>query len=280
MTTELHNVVVRNLTTLDEYLAAVALQEATWGDEFSELVPAAILRVGQLIGGVTAGAFDDAGRLVGFVFGLTGVRDGQLVHWSDMLAVREGLRGHGIGERLKRYQREMVLALGARTMLWTFDPLVARNAHFNINRLGALPIEYHPDMYGSSTGSALHGALPTDRFIVAWDLERVDDAPATTMSPTAEGSVVLANTITPDGSPIAALLPTAPTAVSYRVQIPPDFAQVQRAGVDRALRWRHVVRDVVTRLMVHGYRIKSFVRGTEGQAPYYVFTRGEPGAGR
>src|SRR5215210_1930783 len=144
-------VTIRDLQTLEEYLACCELQEETWGRGFSERVPAAILRVSQKIGGVTAGAFAPDGQMIGFVFGMTGLRDGKPAHWSDMLAVREHARGHHLGDRLKHFQRERVRALGCELMLWTYDPLVARNAHFNINRLGAMPVEYVTDMYGSNT---------------------------------------------------------------------------------------------------------------------------------
>src|ERR671925_1066160 len=88
---------VRHLRTHEEYVACVALQEATWGAAFSERVPAAILKVSQRLGGITAGGFDAEDRLLGFVFGMTGVENGRLVHWSDMLAVRSEFRDHGIG---------------------------------------------------------------------------------------------------------------------------------------------------------------------------------------
>src|SRR5687768_15021118 len=173
------DIVVRALRSHDEYVACVRLQGDTWGEQFSDGVPASILLVGQKIGGVTAGAFA-ADELVGFVFGLTGIRDGRLVHWSDMLAVRPEYQNHGIGQRLKQYQREAVRALGVELMHWTFDPLVARNAHLNLNRLGADASEYVVDMYGAHTGSALH-ATGTDRFIVSWAVaqparKRADDA--------------------------------------------------------------------------------------------------------
>ena len=142
MTDPLDTVTIRDLTTLEEYSECVELQEETWGRGFSERVPGAILRVSQKIGGVTAGAFDGNGRMIGFVFGMTGLREGQPAHWSDMLAVREEARGRHIGDQLKHYQRERCISLGVQTMLWTADPLVARNAHFNINRLGARPVEY------------------------------------------------------------------------------------------------------------------------------------------
>jgi len=166
-------IVIRRVETQAEYEECVRIQDETWGAGFSERVPSAILKVAQYLGGVTAAAFDgeeaDA-RILGFVFGMTGVRDGQLVHWSDMLAVRPEARDHGIGRRLKLYQRSLVAQLGVTQILWTFDPLVSRNAHLNLNALGARVTDYVPDMYGADTGSTLHQGIGTDRFVVAWDV--------------------------------------------------------------------------------------------------------------
>ncbi|MGH7545746.1 MAG: GNAT family N-acetyltransferase, partial [Gemmatimonadota bacterium] len=111
--------VLRPCETYAEYLECVALQKETWGADFTECVPAAILMVGQKIGGVTAGAFTPDGRLLGFVFGLTGTLDGRPVHWSDMLAVRREARGLGLGRQLKLHQREVLLARGVETVYWT-----------------------------------------------------------------------------------------------------------------------------------------------------------------
>jgi predicted GNAT superfamily acetyltransferase len=259
---------IRDLSSLEDYAACLALQEETWGQGFSERVPTAILRVSQMIGGVAAGAFDDAGTMVGFVFGLTGVREGELVHWSDMLAVRQQLRGKGIGERLKQYQRDKVAAAGVRTMLWTFDPLQARNAHFNINHLGALPIEYVSDMYGSNTGSTLHGALPTDRFIVRWDLQSAPDAKRTKL-PIAAAELPLANPVDADALPVTALLPSvSPHAGPIRVQVPNDFGAIQRQGQSAAMRWRLVIREVMSAWLARDYRVSAFVR-PEDDLPWY-----------
>jgi predicted GNAT superfamily acetyltransferase len=263
-------ITIRDLSSLRDYADCVALQDETWGAGFSERVPTAILRVSQMIGGVAAGAFDKADRLVGFVFGLTGVRDRELVHWSDMLAVREESRSQGIGEQLKQYQRDKVMAIGVRSMLWTFDPLQARNAHFNVNHLGALPIEYVSDMYGSNTGSTLHGPLPTDRFIVRWNIADEKTPGGRALLPISGGVAPVANPVDADGLPSATLLPSgSPHAGPIMVQIPTDFVAVQQTGRSIALRWRLVVREVMTAWLGAGYRVTAFIRPPADGLPFY-----------
>jgi len=264
---------IRDLNSLRDFEECIALQDKTWGARFSERVPGAILRVAQMIGGVAAGAFDENERMAGFVFGLTGVRNRELVHWSDMLAVREDLRGQGIGEQLKQYQRDKVVALGVRSMLWTFDPLQAGNAHFNINHLGAMPIEYVTDMYGD-TGSALHGALPTDRFIVRWQL----DALAQSSAESVPSSAPIANPLNENGEPIAAALPDDIDRV--RVQVPSDFGAIRDQGDDTAMRWRVLVRDVLTELFARDFEVTGFHRPDAGALPCYVLERRSPGSAR
>lgn len=266
-------ITIRELATLSDYQECCRLQDETWGHGFSERVPTAILSVSQKIGGVTAGAFDSTGRMLGFVFGMTGIRDGVLTHWSDMLAVREEARGANLGERLKQYQRERVLELGVDVMLWTFDPLVARNAHFNVNRLGARPTEYIPEMYGSNTGSVLHGETPTDRLIVTWRLRSDRPRPeGADLARPGDAELPLANPLDAGGSPRA--VDVAGTIA--RIQVPRDPADMRAsAAVDRSLAWRMAVRSSFVTLMGRGLVITRFVRAhAPGALPYYVL---EPG---
>lgn len=258
-------VVVRPLRTLDEYRACVSLQKETWGHDFSEVVPLALLKVGQRIGGVTAGAFDRQGTLLGFVFGLTGVEDGgRVVHWSDMLAVRRDVRNQGIGRRLKEFQRATLRKLHVEIIYWTFDPLVARNAHLNLNRLGARVIEYVPDMYGT-TDSPLHRGLGTDRFVVGWDTGIAGETNG--RRPISAVGAHVVNPHEPDDVDLAAARQGAPVV---QVRIPADIQVVQTASLDEAARWRQGTRMAFLGLHELGYEVQGFHRDEQGNCGYLM----------
>ena len=265
----------RPFTTVEEYHECVALQEDTWGHGFSERVSPAILKVGQILGGVSSGAYDAEGRLVAFVFGLTGLRNGEVVHWSDMLAVRPELRDAGLGRKLKAYQRDEVLALGVEKMFWTFDPLQSRNAHLNLTRLGAVVREYNPNKYGD-TDSPLHQGIGTDRFVALWQLasDRVQrrlaggsdldhlaavDVPSAL---TAEDSLPYPTPGTPD-------LELGNDFV--RVAIPSNIVSLMRDDLDLAVAWRVATRAVFTHYLAAGYEVREFERGTP--ASFYILAR-------
>lgn len=258
------SIVIRDLASLEDYQACVDLQEEIWGRGFSERVPTAILRVAQKVGGITTGAFSAEGQLLGFVFGLTGVKAGRLVHWSDMLAVRTGARGMRLGEALKHHQRQAVLALGIEVMYWTFDPLVAKNAYLNLMRLGAVVSEYVEDMYGL-TGSPIHGALPTDRLVAEW---RLTDPPREGPTLTAEYcNATVVNPVGVHGEPRHV---ACPDAALVRVQVPTDNTEMYAKEPERALAWRLSVRRELGQRLARGWRVVAFDRGVGDSLPAYI----------
>jgi len=269
-------ITIRHVRTHEEFVACVELQSATWGANFSEKVPATILKISQRLGGVTAGAFATDGTLVGFVYGMTGVEDGALVHWSDMLAVRAGMQNHGLGRRLKSFQREVVRALGVTRMYWTYDPLVARNAHFNINRLGARVSEYVTDMYGTHTGSAMHSGVGTDRFIVEWPITSANcgapSASGTIAGRTADPAPVL-NEGAIDGRAVdvARFDDALPTAL--RIEIPQDIARVQAESKADAILWRATTREAFQWALARGYHVDWFEHDAETGRDFYRLSR-------
>jgi predicted GNAT superfamily acetyltransferase len=239
----------------------VALQELTWGAGFTERVPAAMLLVAQKLGGVCAGAFDESGRMLGFVFGVTGLKDGKLVHWSDMLAVHPDARGQKLGERLKAYQRDQCRALGIATIYWTYDPLVARNAHLNLSRMGARAEEYVEAMYGEGTNSPLQGDMPTDRFVVAWPVDESQSAAALRAIPENVPVIV---------SHDAAEQPLM-DAASVAVRVPRDISALAASDIAAARRWRMATRRAFTHYLARGYHVAGFLADSDGGR--YLLTR-------
>lgn len=274
---------LRPIDDLAGYRACVALQRATWGDDFAELVPPTILMVVRKIGGLLAGAFDSDDQLLGFVFGMAGLREGRPVHWSHMLAVRPGARGRGLGRRLKLHQRERLLERGIDLVLWTYDPLVSRNAHLNLNRLGATVASYEPDLYGAETNSPLHAVGGTDRFVVRWELESertlraVDGDRPAGEDAYADAPVVSlhAGDGTGEAGPSsdAAAAPPFPLADRALVEIPRDVQELRRSDREEADRWRRLTRAALPWYLERGYRVEGLLPAPGGQRYRYALRR-------
>jgi chorismate synthase len=269
---------IRPLATREELSACVTLQQHTWGEEFSDLVPASILKVCQRIGGVAVGAFTAQSTLVGFVFGLTGIERGRTVHWSDMLAVTPEARNIGLGRRLKEHQRHLVRELGASVIYWTFDPIIARNAHLNFNKLGVRLAEYVEDMYGV-TDSILHGGVPTDRLIVAWPTHdeeidvRLREAEKAIASVDCQSSPIATDEWI-EGAAGAAILPHC-----VRVEIPADGERLLVDATADANEWRQSVRRGMQWGLRAGYQVTAFTHDDETDRGFYLMTkpaRGSP----
>lgn len=162
-------IVVRKCHALDEFLRCVALEREIWEEEDLEIEPVTLFVVAANSGGQVLGAFD-GDRLVGFTLAVAGLRDGAPYLHSHMTGVHSGYRDRGVGRMLKLFQREEALSRDIRTICWTFDPLEIRNAHFNLNRLGAICRKYLPNFYGVTT-SPLHRGLATDRLFAEWHLD-------------------------------------------------------------------------------------------------------------
>ncbi len=260
-----------------DYDQGVVLLKATWGQDFTECVPASILEISQKVGGVTAGAFDKDDRLVGIIYGLSGLLEGRPAHWSHMLATRPEYRGTGIGTKLKTMQRDLLLAAGIEVAYWTYDPLISGNAHFNINRLGVRPIKYVADMYGNDTGSELHSGLGTDRFIVEWNLSDTRVADILRGEAVTTGAPAGSETITDAEASGAATDGAFPTPPLVRVAIPLDIQSVKQASLDDALTWRAVTRRALLFYLEHGYSIAGFQRDENtDRGYYYLSTENQP----
>ncbi len=237
---------IRLFETIDDYRACVELQRETWGAEFRDCVPPAILMISQKMDGVAAGAFDARGVLLGFVYGLMGWKDGKPCHWSHMLAVKPEYRGRGIGQDLKAFQRTELLSRGVSVMYWTYDPLVARTAYLNLQKLGVDVVEYVPDMYGYDEGSTTDSVIGSDRLVVRWLLRTEERNGGRT-----EGR---------GGQPVV------------RLEIPADIQSLKTVAPDLAREWRSKTREAFQSYFARGYRVARFVREPDTERCYYVLT--------
>ena len=161
-------IVIRHCNGLREFELCIQVERAVWQSSDIDVVPSPLFVVASEIGGQVLGAFDGS-TLVGFTLALVGWRSRKPFLHSHMTAVLDAYRDRKIGQRLKFFQRADALGRGIDLIEWTFDPLVARNAHFNFMRLGAIARRYLPNVYGITT-SPLHASLPTDRLVAEWHL--------------------------------------------------------------------------------------------------------------
>jgi predicted GNAT superfamily acetyltransferase len=157
---------IRTLESAEDMKVCVELQQRIWGYSEIDTVPDQIFIVAKKTGGQVMTACD--GELpVGFALAFAAARDGLTYLHSHMVGVVGEYQNLGVGRMLKLAQRDDALDRGINLIEWTFDPLQLKNAHFNIQRLGAVVRRYIPNLYGR-TSSPLHAGLPTDRLVAEW----------------------------------------------------------------------------------------------------------------
>jgi predicted GNAT superfamily acetyltransferase len=222
---------LRELTELADLHELSDLFTVVWGAA-EPLVTGDLLRAMSKAGSYIAGAYVD-GRLAGGALGFHAAPAERVLH-SHIAAVLPQLAGQRIGLALKQHQRTWALERGINAIEWTYDPLIARNAHFNIVKLGARPVEYLPDFYGPME-DAINGLDESDRILVRWEL----DAPA--------GAAGLAGSAGSASEEIC-------------VEVPGDIEALRVSDPAAAARWRLHVRDGLAPRMADGWRVTGFDR--------------------
>jgi predicted GNAT superfamily acetyltransferase len=166
---------IKMIEDAQEMSVCVELQQRIWGYAPIDTVPDQIFIVAKKTGGQVMTAYD-GDTPVGFALAFAAMREGLTYLHSHMVGVVEEYQNRGVGRLLKLAQRDDALERGIDLIEWTFDPLQLKNAHFNIERLGAIVRHYIPNLYGR-TSSPLHAGLPTDRLVGEWWVraKRVED---------------------------------------------------------------------------------------------------------
>ena len=265
---------VQPLTTLREFQECERIQEEVWG---APGVTAEFISVTAKYGGAVLGAFA-GGKMAGFLFAFLARRRGRVIHWSHMMAVRDGFRDQGLGFKMKLAHRKFALAEGIKSICWTYDPLQSRNATLNIARLGATVDEYSPDCYGRFS-SLIERGLESDRFVVDWKI-----ASAHVERRLRQGAHSLdcsalprANetTINADGLLVNSRIHLRLTSRRLLVEIPSRTDIMRDQDMKLAARWRSETRRIFQSYFRAGYRVADFVPPSEATAGkcFYVLRR-------
>ena len=165
---------IRECATLEQLAECVHLQREVFALPEVELSPVRHFIVTKNAGGFTLGAYD-GDKLAGFVLSVPAFVRGEQAFYSHMTGVRSEYQSHGIGAKLKWAQRTRALSEGVKYLKWTFEPVKARNAYFNLEKLGATVLEYERNFYGTDYATAAQTGkqigLASDRLFAEWHLE-------------------------------------------------------------------------------------------------------------
>lgn len=263
-------IVIKPLWQLAEMYEAVTLQQVYWGTDVESVVPAHMLFSIASYGGQVLVAMDGE-RMVGVLIGLLGAEPdleagtvGKLFIASKRMVVLPEYRSQGIGNTLKLAQRDFAIKQGLDLVTWTFDPLLSRNAHLNLRKLGAICPKYIVNLYGDSGSLATLGS--SDRFGVEWWVKtpqveaRVSgqSEKPTLVGLFASGAVIINPTTQADFAQPAETL-EAPQSDVVLVEIPPEFPDIIKGDEGLARAWREHTRGIFQELMAQGYIVVDFV---------------------
>lgn len=220
---------IRTLETAGDMAAIGTVFQQVWGTA-TPIVTVELLMAISHAGGYVAGAFE-SGNAVGASFGFLADHEGRRALHSHVTGILPGVQQGGVGRALKTHQRAWASERGIDWIVWTFDPLVRRNAWFNIEVIGAHVTEYLMNFYGTMSDS-INTDDESDRLVVAWPTSDTVRRP----SPT-------------------------PGAASTHVATPDDIVVLRRTDPNAAAAWRLRLRDELAPLLAEGGVVTGFTRG-------------------
>ena len=251
-------VVVRVLRTIEQFDEGRYVFDEVWptepgGTEISAHLTKALVHAGAYMGGAYA---DD--RIIGATLGVVGrsrVHDGWHTHLhSHVAAVLPGFADRGVGAAMKIHQRAWALENDLDRIEWTFDPLVRRNAKFNLAKLGGVGAQYIEDFYGQMN-DAVNANDRSDRIVLGWDIasDRVAGAMRGELKPQpradwlARGAEVALAVSDSNGPQVQS------TSASVQlVALPEDIVAIRQHDPQAALGWRYAVREVLQPIIAAG----------------------------
>lgn len=281
---------IRPIYALEDMYAAVELQKLYWGNQLESVVPAHMLFSIATHGGHVLAAMDGdlmVGVLIGFIgtdheYERPAAANLQMV--SKRMVILPEYRNRGLAFQLKLKQRELTIDQAIKLVTWTFDPLLAPNAHLNIRKLGAICPKFLENYYGTSGRGGLAVLGISDRLYVEWWVtnKRVkarleDQRRGLGLSAYLDAGVSILNptSAATDNTPWPARQSQDASGSMALLEIPVDFHSIMDADTVLAQAWQHHVREQFQKLMQAGYIVTDFVRALhEGRdRVFYLLSR-------
>lgn len=234
---------IRDLVSPQDMRAAERLFDEIWDMDDDQVIPASMLLAALAAGHQVLGAYE-GDALVGASWGFLTYDGSEVGLHSHITGVLQRHQGAGLGYRLKMAQRDWCLARGIATVTWTFDPMVARNAAFNLRKLGATGVRFLADHYGEM-GDRFNAGEPSDRVEIVWDLTaeaREQQKPQSAILIDVDG---VPGRVPPGDEPIS-------------LAVPSDYHALRSKDPQRAAFWRDAVRGSMSYLFGHGLRATGF----------------------
>ena len=250
-------IVARRLDTLEGVQAAANLFAEVWQSPETPPLTADVMRAVEHAGGYVVGAYDGP-TLLGASSGFLALGpDGSCRLHSHISGVLPSAQGRRVGWALKLHQRAWALERGIATITWTFDPLVRRNAWFNLGKLGAEGVEYLVDFYGPMH-DGLNAGEPTDRLFTSWELVSPGAEAAAAGRPVRavpDAATLLLDEREGQPWPTQAVLSPESEGGPALIRLPADIEQLRKDSPGAARAWRTAVRAALQPLMDDGRRV-------------------------
>ena len=255
---------IAELTELDDMRALAELFRLVWGIDGEPPIDSDVLKALSLSGNYISGGYAGTRMVGGLVGWLGGVPPHELHLHSHILGVLPGSDAHGLGFELKLHQRRWCLERGLGVIEWTTDPLVRRNAYFNLTKLGARARGYLVNFYGEMK-DGLNAGEESDRLLISWRLDSPSAEEAATgrnVEPRLDASVITGAarilSVGPDGGPVAT--PAHSSARVLLCQVPEDIVELRRRDRALARSWRMALRQCLTEEFARGYEVSGATR--------------------
>lgn len=265
------NISLRTITSPEELALVTNLERIVWADD--DPVPVNHYVAVVKNGGLVIGAFLNE-KLIGFQYSFPGFNGSSVYLCSHSMGIHPDYRRIGIGEKLKRKQREVALEKAYKHIEWTYDPLETVNGYLNLSKLGGICKKYIENCYGDMP-DVLNAGMPSDRFLVEWRIVEEKAEVAHDVNETGDVPRLINVIYDEQGFPVpeSVHLDYGNNAELLYVPVPGNIQEIKIQRMSLALEWRMRTRDVFTHYFNNGWMATALKKSDQSSLYYYVLQK-------